>query len=156
MIFPFARSEPEIKALRECVELWRRGREKFWAFDDVLEALSRPLSLGFFAADAAAATSWHGVILADVGPYSADLLYVYVKPERRRDGIGRDLVACLLEELRSRPQLEALFLEVRSSNTAAQALYRSLGMEQIGARKGYYSDGEDALIFKAPFAGGAP
>ncbi len=155
MIFPFTRSEPEIKALRECVELWRQGPEKFWAFDDVLEALSRPLSVGYFAAEARTATSWQGVILADVGPYTADLLYVYVKPEHRRDGLGRQLLNRLTQELGSRPQLEALFLEVRSSNAAAQTLYRSIGMEQIGTRKSYYSDGEDALIFKAPLARGA-
>lgn len=149
MICKITRSEPEMKALRECVDLWRQGPEKFWAYDDVLEALARPRSLGFFAAETATSTTWQGVILADVGPYTADLLYVYVKPEQRRSGLGARLVTRLVEELKAEPQLEALFLEVRSSNAAAQKLYRNLGMEQVGARKGYYADGEDALIFKA-------
>jgi ribosomal-protein-alanine acetyltransferase len=154
MIFPFVRSEPEMAALRECVDLWRQGPEKFWAYDDVLEALARPRSLGFFAAAAAGERSWHGVILADVGPFTADLLYVYVKPEHRRTGLGAALVRRLLTELEGRPEIEALFLEVRVSNQAAQALYRTLGMEMIGTRKNYYSDGEDAQIFKAAFARG--
>jgi ribosomal-protein-alanine N-acetyltransferase len=156
MIFPFVRSEPEMRALRECVELWRQGPEKFWGYDDVLEALGRPRSLGFFAADAPANDSWRGVILADVGPFTADLLYVYVKPEHRRSGLGKQLVARLIEELEAHAQLEGLFLEVRSSNTPAQTLYRKLGMEQVGTRKAYYADGEDALIFKAPLGRGKP
>lgn len=38
-----------------------------------------------------------------------------------------------------------LTLEVRVSNTAAQALYRKFGMAPVGVRKNYYGD-EDALI----------
>ncbi len=38
-------------------------------------------------------------------------------------------------------------LEVRESNEAARNLYRSMGFEDAGRRKRYYSDnGEDALI----------
>ena len=39
----------------------------------------------------------------------------------------------------------SLTLEVRSSNVAAQALYRRFGMAPVGVRKQYYRD-EDALI----------
>lgn len=38
-----------------------------------------------------------------------------------------------------------LTLEVRTSNTRAQALYRKFGMAPVGVRKNYYR-GEDALI----------
>jgi ribosomal-protein-alanine N-acetyltransferase len=42
------------------------------------------------------------------------------------------------------------FLEVRSSNAGAIALYQSMGFMQVGERKNYYPDhrrgGEDALI----------
>jgi ribosomal-protein-alanine N-acetyltransferase len=38
-------------------------------------------------------------------------------------------------------------LEVRASNEVARNLYRKLGFEDSGLRKGYYSDtGEDAVI----------
>ena len=44
----------------------------------------------------------------------------------------------------------ALTLEVRSSNTVAQELYRRFGFAPAGVRKGYYADtGEDALIMWA-------
>jgi len=39
------------------------------------------------------------------------------------------------------------FLEVRSGNLAARALYRKFGYEEVGIRKKYYSDnGEDAIL----------
>lgn len=37
-------------------------------------------------------------------------------------------------------------LEVRTSNEAAQALYRQLGFEPVGLRRRYYKNGEDAVI----------
>jgi ribosomal-protein-alanine N-acetyltransferase len=44
----------------------------------------------------------------------------------------------------------ALTLEVRASNTGAQALYRKFGLAPVGMRKAYYEpDGEDALVMWA-------
>ena len=43
--------------------------------------------------------------------------------------------------------LEVLFLEVRTQNTAARALYRAYGFEEVGVRKNYYKDPvDDAII----------
>jgi ribosomal-protein-alanine N-acetyltransferase len=39
-----------------------------------------------------------------------------------------------------------IFLEVRESNQAARALYRRLGFEEAGLRKGYYSEPVEAAI----------
>jgi ribosomal-protein-alanine N-acetyltransferase len=43
-----------------------------------------------------------------------------------------------------------LWLEVRESNLAAQALYRSTGFHVVGQRRGYYPDGphrrENAVV----------
>ena len=44
-------------------------------------------------------------------------------------------------------KLVAMTLEVRSSNTVAQNLYRKYGFKMGGIRKEYYSDNkEDAII----------
>lgn len=145
--FRFTRSETQIAELRKVCRLWQAGPERFWSFDDVLAALSRSGSVGFYAS-VAVDGPWQGVIFADVGPFSADLLYVYVLPEARQSGAGRLLVRQLVAELASRPQIEALFLEVRAGNVAAQRLYTSLGMSEVGRRKAYYADGEDALVFR--------
>ena len=41
-----------------------------------------------------------------------------------------------------------LFLEVRADNPIAQALYDSLGFEQIGVRPRYYQHGVDAVLMR--------
>jgi [ribosomal protein S18]-alanine N-acetyltransferase len=73
------------------------------------------------------------------------LLDLAVDPSARRRGAGRALVAQVLayaREVRAR----LVLLEVRRSNDAAIALYRSAGFSENGVRRGYYSDnGEDAV-----------
>lgn len=72
---------------------------------------------------------------------------VAVVPERRRQGVGRTLLAFVLD-VAAREGVSSMTLEVRPSNEAALALYRSFGFQEKGRRKRYYSDnGEDALIY---------
>ena len=71
---------------------------------------------------------------------------VAVHPDFRRRGVGRMLIQALLQEGRGQ-NLAFITLEVRPSNTAAIALYQSLGFAQVGRRKSFYSQpSEDALI----------
>ena len=37
-------------------------------------------------------------------------------------------------------------MEVRDGNAAARALYRSAGFAEVGRRRRYYPDGEDAIL----------
>jgi ribosomal-protein-alanine N-acetyltransferase len=93
----------------------------------------------------------NGYSIMSVSGLEAHLLNLCVHPSSQRLGYGRCLLnAALLraEEL----SVEQVFLEVRPSNYAAIALYRSSGFRQIGTRPSYYqSDGgrEDAAIFAA-------
>lgn len=75
-----------------------------------------------------------------------DIHNVAVHPDYRRHGVGRGMLSHVVREAR-RIGSQSITLEVRKSNEAAQALYRSLGFETCGVRKGYYSnDGEDAWV----------
>lgn len=115
--------------------------------------MSRPGSVVLFTASDREALSWSGALLLDVGPYSADLLYVYTHPNFRRQNLARRLLEYAFGILANKSQMEALFLEVRVSNIGAQKLYQSLGMSLVGTRKRYYANGEDALIYKIEFGG---
>lgn len=71
-----------------------------------------------------------------------------VRANYRRRGIGRLLLRHALDYGRGRG-VTAIFLEVRSSNAPARALYRKEGFILAGRRPGYYRDtGEDALVLK--------
>ena len=76
---------------------------------------------------------------------------VAVHPHCQGHRVGARLMLELHREARRIDGLEALTLEVRSSNAAAQRLYRWFGYAPVGSRKNYYRGGpggkrEDALV----------
>ena len=71
---------------------------------------------------------------------------VAVRDSYRRRGQGAALLGRVLDEARRRGATAA-FLEVRSGNTAAQALYKKCGFKAIATRPNYYTDPrEDAVV----------
>jgi ribosomal-protein-alanine N-acetyltransferase len=69
-----------------------------------------------------------------------------IHPDYRKQKIGQRLLAHTLIEAFHSGALKS-FLEVRSGNSAARALYRKFGYEEIGIRKHYYKDNaEDAVM----------
>ena len=74
---------------------------------------------------------------------------VGVDPAHRRHGVATRMLLVLARRALAEG-VQALTLEVRMSNTSAQALYRRFGFAPAGVRKNYYSDSnEDALIMWA-------
>lgn len=78
------------------------------------------------------------------------ILQLAVAPPFRRKGLATCLMREILAEKRS-DRFKQAHLEVRISNLPAIRLYRSLGFEAIGIRRGYYvqppdREPEDALL----------
>jgi ribosomal-protein-alanine N-acetyltransferase len=106
------------------------------------EELAHPDRAYFLAFQHTQPVGYLGVaILVDAG----HVMTVGVLPERRRRGIATALLAEASLWLSTR-QIDALTLEVRASNTPAQAFYARHSFAVDGVRPGYYADGEDALI----------
>lgn len=84
--------------------------------------------------------AWH---VAD----ELELLQLVVRADARRAGLGGALLDRLCAVARERA-VSAVYLEVRASNVPALALYRSRGFEEVDRRRGYYADGEDALVLR--------
>ena len=79
------------------------------------------------------------------------LLDMASHPEQRRKGHARALLHELLSYARAEHK-RLVLLEVRHSNQPAILLYRSVGFETTGVRRGYYSDtGEDAVEMRITF-----
>lgn len=90
------------------------------------------------------------VLMAAAG--EAHLLNLSVAAKHQRAGHGKALLAEVVE-LATRLGARSVFLEVRPSNDAAQALYTRFGFRRIAVRRGYYPahDGrEDALVLTLP------
>lgn len=77
----------------------------------------------------------------------AEILDVAVSSSLRGRGIGRILVESAVEEARSRGAV-TVGLEVRVGNYEAITLYARLGFREIGRRKQYYDNGEDAIVME--------
>ena len=80
-----------------------------------------------------------------------EILNIAVREDRRKHGMGRELLHTALQAGEKMGILSAV-LEVRVSNGPAIRLYESFGFRQAGRRRSYYQDtGEDALVYTLTF-----
>ena len=103
--------------------------------------------------DADALIGYAGVALlgTSVAP-EAEVHTIGVDPSAQRGGIGGALLAELL--LVADKWGGPVFLEVRTDNEPAIALYRREGFEIVGTRKRYYQpSGADAFTMRRPAPG---
>jgi ribosomal-protein-alanine N-acetyltransferase len=77
----------------------------------------------------------------------AELLAVGVAPEARRRGVARALLSAAHAAWVA-AGVRSATLEVRVGNGPAIALYRAFGWFAAGVRRGYYADGEDAIVMR--------
>jgi len=79
-------------------------------------------------------------------PFEYEIHTIGVDPGHQRRGIGRQLMVELLDYAGDD---STVYLEVRTDNAAAIALYTSLGFVTMGLRKGYYyGSGADAYTMR--------
>jgi ribosomal-protein-alanine N-acetyltransferase len=83
--------------------------------------------------------------LGRIKPYEYEIHTIGVDPAYQGQGIGRQLLLRLFEFADN----GQIFLEVRTDNAAAIALYESEGFTRVGVRKRYYRvSGADAYTMK--------
>lgn len=142
----------KIVPMEECHldELARLEQECFshpWSRQALAEELSNSAAVFLVAVEGEAVAGYAGMHVV-CGEGYIDNIAVF--SHARRKGVGRGLVQALIEWM---GQHDGLFLtlEVRPSNEAAVLLYRSVGFEEAGRRKGFYEDPkEDALLLTLP------
>lgn len=75
----------------------------------------------------------------------AHITNIAVAPQHQRRGLATRLLAELAWQAIERG-CTGITLEVRVSNTGAQALYERFGFQPAGVRKRYYENTEDAIV----------
>jgi ribosomal-protein-alanine N-acetyltransferase len=84
------------------------------------------------------------LVMAD----EAEIANIAVAAVQRRQGIAARLLDAAIATARDN-NVTAMYLEVRTSNTPAKALYLSRGFRMVGRRRGYYQHPtEDALVLR--------
>lgn len=125
-----------------------------WSLDSFRHEIHQsPVSHFFVAATA------QGRILGYIGIWLiADEMHinnVAVAPEARRMGIARRLLDYVLDRTLF-PGIVSATLEVRISNDAAVALYKSLGFVDVGMRRDYYTNPTEDAVLMTLFVNSKP
>jgi ribosomal-protein-alanine N-acetyltransferase len=76
-----------------------------------------------------------------------EIATIAVDENFRGRGLGAKILQALCDFCAQRGA-HTIFLEVRPSNQSARCLYKRFGFEQVGVRRGYYDNGEDAIIMR--------
>ena len=121
-------------------QLERASFPDFWTRESVQTALLEAGYLVLVAGETGFLIGWN------VGE-EAEIARLGVLESARGQGIGAALVERALSEFKARGVC-SVFLEVREENGAARRLYGRLEFDEIARRRGYYSDGMDAIVMR--------
>ena len=114
-----------------------------WNETDITSYICSDLGMCFLATDESGVI---GYILGRKIPPEGEIYRIAVHPEKRQRGIGYRLLSYGLKT-EGGEGVETVFLEVRSKNVPAIALYKSYGFTECGKRKNYYQNpADDAVV----------
>ena len=86
-----------------------------------------------------------GYLFSHVVDDDVQILNIAIDIPFQHKGYGEQLLSYFLDQFNTDISIH---LEVRKSNFPAINLYLKFGFHETGSRKGYYADGEDAIIMQ--------
>ena len=86
-----------------------------------------------------------GYLFSHVVDDDVQILNIAIDIPFQHKGYGEQLLSYFLDQFNTD---SSIHLEVRKSNFPAINLYLKFGFHETGTRKGYYADGEDAIIMQ--------
>ena len=86
-----------------------------------------------------------GYLFSHVVDDDVQILNIAIDIPFQHKGYGEQLLSYFLDQFNTDISIH---LEVRKSNFPAINLYLKFGFHETGTRKGYYADGEDAIIMR--------
>ena len=86
-----------------------------------------------------------GYLFSHVVDDDVQILNIAIDIPFQHKGYGEQLLSYFLDQFNAD---SSIHLEVRKSNFPAINLYLKFGFHETGTRKGYYADGEDAIIMQ--------
>ncbi|MCB1484617.1 MAG: ribosomal protein S18-alanine N-acetyltransferase [Hyphomicrobiaceae bacterium] len=127
----------------EVAELHAKVFEEAWNEGSIKSLLEHPASTSLIAVTGDPKTV-KGFVIAQLAADEAEILSIGVAPDWQRAGLGTLLLQGLARASK-RGEAKRIFLEVADDNVAARALYKALGFQEAGRRKGYYHRPEGAV-----------
>ena len=76
-----------------------------------------------------------------------EIMNIVVRKKYRKKGIGKELLEKLISFSKEK-NFELINLEVNSKNEPAINLYKKFGFKEVGLRKKYYNNIDDAILME--------
>tara|TARA_Y100001968_G_scaffold274807_1_gene268236 strand:+ start:431 stop:865 length:435 start_codon:yes stop_codon:yes gene_type:complete len=131
--------------LDACFELDQKSFKGLWSISQWERELTDPkrICLGVFHFDSkklfALCSAW--LILDEL-----HITALAVHPNQQRKGLGKFILSSIIKRSKSL-KINQIRLEVKETNQAAIALYKSMDFKIKGHRSNFYKDGTKAIIF---------
>lgn len=116
--------------------------DEFWDYDTLKSELSSPFSNYFVTKQNNQIVGFAGIkFILD----EAELMNIVTKKSERNKKIATQLLNYLIEFCKSNKK-NLINLEVNAKNSIAINFYKKYNFKQIGLRKKYYNDVDDAIL----------
>lgn len=131
-----------LKDLEDMKDILYSDFDNFWSYNVLKQELENPNTTYIIAKEISEVVGFAGIsVLFD----EATLNNIVVKKSCRGKGIGGELLESLIE-LCSDMSIKSFTLEVNTENIPAINLYKKFGFKNVGTRKKYYNNTNDAFI----------
>ena len=130
--------------LNDCMYLDKKSLNGLWTKSQWERELTEPkrICLGIIELET---KKLLGICSAWLVIDELQITFIAVHPMHQRKGLGKFLLTDLIKRFKSH-QTNHIHLEVKDSNEAAKAFYKTMGFKTAGYRSNFYKDGSDALI----------
>ena len=116
--------------------------DDFWNINILKSELNNNNSLYFVAKNENEILGFAGILL---NFDFSEITNIVVRKDFRKFGIGKMLLEKIIEETKKNNK-KMIYLEVNENNTNAINLYKKYRFEEVGRRKKYYNQKDDAIL----------
>ena len=137
--------------LQEIIRVWKSNIKTINTASDIADLFHSFKKYFFVVVAMSADTGFENKVIGFVGGAirggHGHISGIAVDKEYRMKGIGKDLLKTLEHEFIAKG-FDKVTLEVRKSNRGAIGFYEKQGYKWSYIVKGYYADGEDAIVYE--------
>ena len=140
-------SEMNLQNLEEIKDCLLTDFDNFWSYNILKQELENGKSKYFVAKQENEIVGFAGILLIID---QVNIMNIVVKKDKRNFGIG----SLLLEEIIRYSKIHnatSITLEVNEKNIPAIKLYKKYGFKQVGLRRKYYNNEDNAILMDLVF-----
>lgn len=139
-------SKAKVKDIEEIYSFSKEVLDETWSKEEIEKSFNIPYYEIYKGYDKEITGVIHFTVLND----EATINFFAVKKERQNEKIGTNLLFIAILKMIEKGALKCV-LEVNKNNKKAIEVYKKEGFLEVGVRKNFYKNKEDALVFELKF-----